>query len=1083
IETNQAVLDRVDQREKLSESLERAAEAQVAFASAVSAFDAHAAASEEVAKFLEENKADFERLAKLSAIPEAERTEEEQEVFPGLAALPGRVVALQVEALEAAAGAEGADEAQWDGVATTLTRLKKSNHAANELTADDFRAFVAAIDEIRELVVVAESDVELLTQEIVDLDIAQAADLKKLGLEPITENLSVLKAELEAAELSLDIDQQIDDATADGAKEDTLESLRRLQQVQQEFAEDLDGARKKVSALAFRLKSKNADRDEKRADYDLGIRDNADGGTLADRLEEFGGTQGGADELALELQDAEVRLEELSDPDSEQNKGRSNEVATLLERQAALDEKKKAVEKLTASLTLIQDSLDDIDPQDIAKSGKRWFMSWWIVEGFNGQRKVVQDWLPDLHQTLGMTRIARFDRCRTCHMNVDATAPGSVAAFPGGTPSDPDDVDVWVEENKFPHPFATHPNHELFVTASSPHPVSTFGCTSCHDGQGSGVDFQNAEHGPNDPYQAEEWHHDHGYHPNHFWEYPMQPKRFQESTCIKCHHSVVELEHSPEFGNSAPTVTKGFNLMRKYGCFGCHEIHGFDGGNPIGPDIRLEPQTPEQAKRIADDPTQVAGKFRKVGPSLRHVASKTTQDFIAYWTQEPSRYRPTTKMPAPFNIRDHLDRDDELTAKFESVELAGIAKVLIDGSQEIDLLAPATGYQPNAERGKELFSTRGCLACHQHDGVPGTTAEFGPNITDIHRKVRRNSDDPNFSDWLYTWIKEPTRHHERTKMPNLFLDPYQKGGETVDPAADIAAWLLSQGKPQVFPQMEVHDAQLDSLVTIYLRKARFRDKVVEEILKSRQFPRKAGDVKGDEKVLATEGGEAVADAEEWRQRKLAFVGQKTIARYGCYGCHDIPGFEDARPIGVALQDWGRKDTSKLGVEHIEHFLHHHGEANGRASDLKTGGAARVRISVPSTGESANAKSVTFRRGDAGISVEDGVITISSPENMTVGGLVAAAQASPLVRVELVSGSADTEVEIAKTDGLDVDLAWSTADRVKNAMGMAKDGSVSGEELESELSHAYFYDSLLHHGRPGFLWQKLRAPRSYDYMKT
>src|SRR5260370_22370962 len=56
---------------------------------------------------------------------------------------------------------------------------------------------------------------------------------------------------------------------------------------------------------------------------------------------------------------------------------------------------------------------------------------------------------------------------------------------------------------------------------------------------------------------------------------------------------------------------------------------------------------------------------------------------------------------------------------------------------------------------------------------------------------------------------------------------------------------------------------------------------------------------------------------------LRYVGRRSISRYGCYGCHDIPGFEKARPIGTGLQDWGRKDPTKLALEHIEEFLHHH----------------------------------------------------------------------------------------------------------------------------------------------------------------
>ena len=28
-----------------------------------------------------------------------------------------------------------------------------------------------------------------------------------------------------------------------------------------------------------------------------------------------------------------------------------------------------------------------------------------------------------------------------------------------------------------------------------------------------------------------------------------------------------------------PKVTHGYHLIRKYGCYGCHEVNGFDGPN------------------------------------------------------------------------------------------------------------------------------------------------------------------------------------------------------------------------------------------------------------------------------------------------------------------------------------------------------------------------------------------------------------------------------------------------------------------------------------------------------------------------
>ena len=71
-------------------------------------------------------------------------------------------------------------------------------------------------------------------------------------------------------------------------------------------------------------------------------------------------------------------------------------------------------------------------------------------------------------------------------------------------------------------------------------------------------------------------------------------------------------------------------------------------------------------------------------------------------------------------------------------------------------------------------------------------------------------------------------------------------------------------------------------------------------------------------------GDATLDAQ------LTYIGRKTIGKYGCYACHDIPGFEDAKPIGTAIADWGRKESSKLAFEHITEYLgigHHGGHGN------------------------------------------------------------------------------------------------------------------------------------------------------------
>ena len=266
------------------------------------------------------------------------------------------------------------------------------------------------------------------------------------------------------------------------------------------------------------------------------------------------------------------------------------------------------------------------------------------------------------------------------------------------------------------HPFSTHPRLDLFVGSTSPHAMQDFGFTICHQGQGSATSFQWASHTPNTENQQAEWASEHGWEFNHHWIYPMYPERFIESTCLKCHHDVTSLEPSEKFQEPpAPKVTAGYEIVRQYGCFGCHEINGFDGPNRrVGPDLRAEPNYASAAQQLltdsglndeekllarhviadptdnaerlrlaqmiktdqqqratggeahlssdayrllsvlgAEDETPV--KLRRVGPSLRHVANKVDFAFIYDWIREPSHFRPTTRMPQFFGLYDHLE--------------------------------------------------------------------------------------------------------------------------------------------------------------------------------------------------------------------------------------------------------------------------------------------------------------------------------------------------------------------------------------------------------------------------------------------
>ncbi len=571
-----------------------------------------------------------------------------------------------------------------------------------------------------------------------------------------------------------------------------------------------------------------------------------------------------------------------------------------------------------------------------------------------------------------------------------------------------------------PHPYTSHPRLDLFVGSLSPHNMTTYGCTICHEGQGSSTTFKWASHTPNSPEEMKRWAREYGWIDNHHWIYPQHAKRFQESTCLKCHHEVVELEPSERFPQDpAPKLLNGYNLIRKYGCYGCHEVNGYDGPDTrVGPDMRAEPNIFAAAQQLMNDESfekldegvkedvrslvhhpennearesvfrmlgnqkeaakkgeallsydtqdleplfkesDTPGTLRKPGPSLRYIASKADPEFLYDWIRRPADSRPSTRMPQFFGLWDHLDDETrKKTAELEKIEILGMSTYLLDRSQPFENLkspleqpANLTDEQKTAQiqSGKYLFQTKGCLACHSHEAFPKVGNYYakndiqqGPDLSNMPEKFdpARN---PKGAEWLYTWIKEPTRYHVRTYMPNTLLDVYvdEKTKEKIDPITNIVAFLTAprEGGPQWKPTdtLTAFDANgdakrldkdvaklLDEVTEMNLVDAYFKTEA-QRIAKEGISADKRASMKGAEIELIFEEGEKASDPATMERKKLMYVGRKAIAKYGCYGCHDIPGFEGAKPIGAGLADWGRKDPSKLAFEHIHQYLHHGG---------------------------------------------------------------------------------------------------------------------------------------------------------------
>ncbi|MCR4411685.1 MAG: c-type cytochrome, partial [Thermoguttaceae bacterium] len=479
-----------------------------------------------------------------------------------------------------------------------------------------------------------------------------------------------------------------------------------------------------------------------------------------------------------------------------------------------------------------------------------------------------------------------------------------------------------------PHPFGSHPRLDLFVGSRSPHPAARFGCTVCHDGQGSATDFAFASHTPNDPAQRARWREDHRWFWNPDWDFPMRPARFAESNCLKCHHDVVDLQPGGAFLDPpAPKLLEGYHLVRQLGCFGCHEIRGFDeSGQRVGPDLRLEPaaqgggaaqEAPSEGAAPAPAPI-APGSMRKTGASLRHVAAKLDSAFVETFVADPAAYRPESRMPRLFGLDEHLEGATlDQTRRFEAVEIRALAEYLRAASLPVEPRPAPAGVTepPSVERGKRLFEVRGCLACHKHADYPEGKATQGPDLTRLGAKLRT----PAGAQWLLGWIRDPTRYSPGTVMPNLLLEPEPLRGDhgppsapprMSDPAADLAAYLLESKGWQPGPRPEPADADLDALARQHLARM-FPGPVAEQYLREGIPETLSGSIQGDARELL---------GPITREKKLRYVGRRTIRKRGCVGCHDVPGLEDALPIGPALSGWGRKRESLLAFEQVRRFV-------------------------------------------------------------------------------------------------------------------------------------------------------------------
>ena len=97
-----------------------------------------------------------------------------------------------------------------------------------------------------------------------------------------------------------------------------------------------------------------------------------------------------------------------------------------------------------------------------------------------------------------------------------------------------------------------------------------------------------------------------------------------------------------------------------------------------------------------------------------------------------------------------------------------------------------SSVQGDANNGKQLFSSKGCIACHVAPGVPGATGTIGPSLAGIGDPTRRptlTDGGPNTPEHIKVWIQNPQQLKPGTMMPNLGLSDTE--------ASDLTAFLMT----------------------------------------------------------------------------------------------------------------------------------------------------------------------------------------------------------------------------------------------------------------------------------------------------
>jgi mono/diheme cytochrome c family protein len=377
-----------------------------------------------------------------------------------------------------------------------------------------------------------------------------------------------------------------------------------------------------------------------------------------------------AEEKGREIAEQEARLNELTlaMQKAEADRAAINaELGQITGQAAAIT---KQIEELGAEERRLTQRIDVIRPSPL----KDYFRDAPLLDFMAPTLKVRQLILPNVVDDVNFIRVAKMDRCQTCHLAIDRKG-----------------------YEEYPQPFKTHPDLETYLGSASPHPIDRVGCTVCHEGMGQSVSFIDASHTPRSPEQKAEWEERYHWHEPHLWDFPMLPTPMTQASCAKCHKAQV-------FTPKATTLNAAYGTFERAGCYACHKTRGFEG-------------------------------LRKPGPILTKIGTKLSEDWVKNWIRNPRAVKPTTWMPRFWYNSNNSSPEDAVR---NEAEIDAITAYLFANSDphEFAVPKPPRGDAKAGETIVKSIGCQGCHVVGEGSREElGTRRTFGQPLENIGNKT------------------------------------------------------------------------------------------------------------------------------------------------------------------------------------------------------------------------------------------------------------------------------------------------------------------------------------------------------------